>query len=156
VFDSHNDLFPRLFLLMGAIDSCHVHSGTQKVFQQLLGAGKVGDVKRFWPDLEQVTGWITQAGGVAVLAHPQRYRLSGRKQRDLVNDFASFGGRALELALPGLSPQQRSRWVELAASQNLLGSAGSDFHQDDKPWSRLGQVPAMPSPIQPIWKLFAS
>lgn len=129
-------------------------SSTQKVFQQLLGAGKIGDVKRFWPELEQVINWITNAGGVAVLAHPQRYRLTGRKQRDLVHDFATMGGQAIELGLPGLSPQQRMRWVELAQSQKLLGSAGSDFHNDDKPWARLGQVPPIPAPIQPVWDLF--
>lgn len=129
-------------------------TSTQKVFQQLLGAGKIGDVKRFWPDLEQVIAWVTRAGGVAVLAHPQRYRLTGRKQRDLVADFAAMGGQAIELGLSGLSPQQRSRWVELAQGQQLYGSAGSDFHRDDSPWARLGQVPAIPAPIQPIWDLF--
>lgn len=127
---------------------------TELVFKQLLGAGKVGDVKRFWPDLPQVVDWITSAGGVAVLAHPQRYALSGRKQRDLVADFAALGGQAIELGLSGLSSQQQARWLELALAQGLLGSAGSDFHEDDKPWARLGQVPAIPAPIQPVWTLF--
>lgn len=135
-----------------------VHSGqarsVQHVFKQFLGAGKIGDVKRFWPDLEQVVGWIRAAGGVAVLAHPQRYKLSGRKQRDLVAEFASLGGHAIELGLSGLSSEQRQRWVTLTERHQLLGSAGSDFHRDDQPWARLGQVPVIPAPIPPIWSLF--
>lgn len=126
----------------------------QHVFKQFLGAGKIGDVKRFWPDLAQVIDWIQAAGGVAVLAHPQRYKLSGRKQRDLVAEFASLGGRAIELGLSGLSSEQRQRWVALAERQQLMGSAGSDFHNDDQPWARLGQVPVVPAPIPPIWSLF--
>lgn len=137
-----------------------VESGQAKsvkqVFHQWLGAGKMGDVKRFWPELAEVVHWIVSAGGIAVLAHPQRYKLSGRKQRDLVAEFAGVGGQAIELGLRGLSPQQRQRWFELALAHDLLGSAGSDFHQDDQPWARLGQVAVIPTPIEPVWSWFSS
>ncbi len=47
---------------------------------------------------------IRAAGGHAVLAHAHRYKLSGGALRNLCAEFAGWGGSALEVSLPGLSP----------------------------------------------------
>ena len=51
------------------LDAGHVASLTE-AFDKYLGAGKVGDVKAFWPEMADVVRAITASGGVAVLAHP--------------------------------------------------------------------------------------
>ncbi|MEX1057438.1 MAG: PHP domain-containing protein [Natronospirillum sp.] len=127
---------------------------TAHVFKHHLGAGKAGDVKAHWPDLDSVIAWITGAGGVAVLAHPHRYRMTWRKRDALLADFSEAGGQAVELGVPGIPPNMREHLVTLAKKHELRGSSGSDFHHDEQHWLKLGQVPPLPKGIKPVWELF--
>jgi 3',5'-nucleoside bisphosphate phosphatase len=70
-----------------------------EAFERYLGAGKVGDVRALWPELAEVVQWITAAGGVAVLAHPAKYRMTATRLRQLVADFAAQGGGAIEVVV---------------------------------------------------------
>lgn len=99
-------------------------------FDRYLGAGKAGDVKAFWPDLAEVVAWISDAGGIAVLAHPLKYRLTGTKLRRLLGDFIGSGGRAVEIRSGRQSRDDVAHLLRLATSFDLLVSAGSDFHRD--------------------------
>lgn len=109
-----------------------------EAFDKYLGAGKVGDVKAFWPSMADVVGAITAAGGVAVLAHPLKYRLTGMKLRALMNDFKAAGGQCLEI-LNGRQPEaDMKRLSQIAESLNLLVSAGSDFHRSFEYGPTLG------------------
>ncbi len=125
----------------------------QQAFKRFLGAGKVGDVKMHWPDLADVVAWINGAGGVAVLAHPHRYRLTGRKRQLLQEAFADAGGRAMEIGMPGLDGNLRDQLVREAEKLGFLASSGSDFHSDQQHWLSIGSVPALPSPAQPVWEV---
>ena len=110
------------------LDAGHVASLTE-AFDKYLGAGKVGDVKAFWPAMADVVQAITASGGVAVLAHPLKYRLTGMKLRALINDFKAAGGTCLEI-LNGRQPEvDMKRLSQMAQSSDLLVSAGSDFHR---------------------------
>lgn len=110
------------------LDAGHVASLTE-AFDKYLGAGKVGDVKAFWPAMAEVVRAITASGGVAVLAHPLKYRLTGMKLRALINDFKAAGGTCLEI-LNGRQPEvDMKRLSQMAQSSDLLVSAGSDFHR---------------------------
>ena len=119
------------------LDSGHVATLTE-AFDKYLGAGKVGDVKAFWPAMADVVYAITSAGGIAVLAHPLKYRLTGMKLRALINDFKVAGGTCLEI-LNGRQPEvDMKRLSQMAESLNLLVSAGSDFHRSFEYGPTLG------------------
>jgi predicted metal-dependent phosphoesterase TrpH len=119
------------------LDTGHVASLTE-AFDKYLGAGKVGDVKAFWPAMADVVHAITASGGVAVLAHPLKYRLTGMKLRALLNDFKSAGGTCLEI-LNGRQPElDMKRLSQMAESLNLLVSVGSDFHRSFEYGPTLG------------------
>ena len=119
------------------LDEGHVASLTE-AFDKYMGAGKVGDVKAFWPAMAEVVGAITASGGVAVLAHPLKYRLTGMKLRALINDFKVAGGTCLEI-LNGRQPEvDMKRLSQMAESLNLLVSAGSDFHRSFEYGPTLG------------------
>ena len=119
------------------LDAGHVASLTE-AFDKYLGAGKVGDVKAFWPAMADVVRAITASGGVAVLAHPLKYRLTGMKLRALINDFKAAGGTCLEI-LNGRQPEvDMKRLSQMAESLNLLVSAGSDFHRSFEYGPTLG------------------
>lgn len=127
-----------------------------QAFKRYLGAGKPGDVKAFWPELEEVVRWIVEAGGVAVLAHPRKYRLTATKLRALVADFKRAGGRAMEVSTSGQSSGDLGFLAELCRREELLGSQGSDFHFPGAPWCELGRITKMPDGIEPVWHHFAT
>lgn len=129
----------RELVAQGAADS------TQQAFDRWLARGRPGYAPADWPALEAGVGAIRTAGGHAVLAHPQRYRLSSGGRRALVAEFAACGGAALELDLPGLSPADSGQLAGLARAHRLAGSAGSDFHEPGLRWRPLGRFAKLPA-----------
>lgn len=127
---------------------------TNQAFKRYLGAGKPGDVKAYWPELETVVRWILDAGGVAVLAHPRKYRLTATKLRALATDFQRAGGQALEVITSGQSSGDLGFLAELCRREGLWASQGSDFHFPGAPWCELGKIPALPDGLIPVWERF--
>jgi len=126
------------------VDSGQARDSAQ-AFKRWLGNGKIGDVKQSWPELEQAVTDIVANGGWAVLAHPHRYKLTWRKLEQLLDDFTAAGGQAVEVCCPAMPPQMRQRLVELCCQRHIYIGGGSDFHQPDVPWARLGYYPQWPS-----------
>lgn len=127
---------------------------TAHAFKRYLGSGKPGDVKACWPELSEVVQWITDAGGIAVLAHPRKYRLTATRLRELTADFRRAGGRAIEVSVSGQSSGDLGFVVELARREQLLASQGSDFHFPGAPWCELGRIMKMPEGLEPVWHHF--
>lgn len=125
-----------------------------QAFKRHLGAGKRGDVRAFWPELETVVQWIVEAGGIAVLAHPRKYRMTATKLRALVSDFRRAGGRALEVSTSGQSSGDLGFLAELCRREEMLASQGSDFHFPGGHWCELGRIAKMPEGLEPVWHHF--
>jgi len=111
------------------VDRGHV-ADHNEAFDRYLGQGKTGDVKAFWPELAEVVGWIVAAGGVAVIAHPLKYKFTRMKLRRLVIDFVAAGGGGIEIASGYQTPDQTVQLRRLASEFSLEVSVGSDFHRD--------------------------
>lgn len=116
-----------------------------QAFKRWLGQGKVGDVKQNWPEMARAVEDIRYCGGVAVLAHPHRYKLTWRKMDQLLTDFQLAGGQAVEISCPAMPPELRKRLVQYCEEQDMFIGGGSDFHMPDTPWARLGHYPQWPS-----------
>jgi len=127
-----------------------------QAFRKYLGSGKPGDVKAFWPELEEVVQWITGAGGIAVLAHPRKYKLTATRLRALVADFMDAGGEAIEVVTSGQSSGDLGFLAELCRRHSLLASQGSDFHFPGASWCELGRIPPLPDGLVPVWERFRS
>ncbi|MDO6440699.1 PHP domain-containing protein [Marinobacter sp. 2_MG-2023] len=125
-----------------------------QAFKRYLGSGKVGDVKAYWPELQEVVQWINSAGGLAVLAHPRKYQLTATKLRDLVADFRRAGGQSIEVSTSGQSSGDLGFLAELCRREKLLASQGSDFHFPGGPWCELGRIMKMPDGLEPVWHHF--
>jgi predicted metal-dependent phosphoesterase TrpH len=110
----------------------------KKAFDKYLGAGKMGDVKACWPQLEEVVQWITDSGGAAILAHPLKYRFTRTKLRRLLTAFVQAGGSVLEVYSGRQMPDHTVDLCKLATDFDLLASAGSDFHREYEYGPRLG------------------
>ncbi len=123
-----------------------------EAFRKYLAKGKAGHVSIQWPALPDTIGAILGAGGVAVLAHPGRYRLSTGARRRLLEDFTNAGGTALEIVSGANGAQHVEACTALALKYGLAGSVGSDFHSLEFAWNPLGRSLKLPDSITPVWR----
>ncbi len=122
-----------------------------EAFKKFLGAGKVGDVKSGWPDLEQVVNWIRDSGGDAVIAHPRKYDMSLTRLRELIGEFKDCGGAGIEVVVSGQKQGEIGMLADLCQRMDVKASVGSDFHTPRFAWAELGRVPVLPDSVVPIW-----
>ena len=140
--------FAQYLINIGAV------SDMQAAFKKYLGAGKAGDVKQHWADLPQIIEWIRDAGGIAVLAHPLKYKLTNTKLKRLLDDFLQVGGQGVEVVSGRQLPHQTQYMASLSVQKGLLASCGSDFHMPTKHWAELGAFPGLPDSVTPVWDRF--
>lgn len=137
------------------VEAGHVRS-IELAFKRYLGAGKVGDVKQVWPEIGDVVSAVCDAGGVAVLAHPLKYKITRTKLLRLIEDFVDVGGQAIEVVSGFQKPQETSDMARIAQKFELLASCGSDFHAPSAHWSELGQMSVLPKNVTPVWQAWAN
>ena len=123
------------------------------VFQHYLTPGKPGYVDHRWATLEDAVGWITVAGGVAVVAHPGRYKMSGSDMRRFLDDFKDVGGQGIEVTCGSHSPDHVMHFARLARHYAFHASRGSDFHGPEESYFDLGKLPQLPEDLKPVWRL---
>ena len=129
-------------------------SRAQQAFDKYIKEGKKAYVKFDGLGLEETIQVIHASGGFAVLAHPTRYDLSATNIRYLIEIFAQFGGDAVELP-PAVEPLGTRQMVDrMIAEHGLKVSVGSDFHGDNMPWIRLGNIPRVKEGQVGIWESF--
>jgi predicted metal-dependent phosphoesterase TrpH len=122
----------------------------QDAFDKFLGRGQPAFVNAAWPDLAGTVQCIAEVGGLAVLAHPNRYRLGNGALRELCAEFKQAGGAGIEVSLAGASPDDAARAASLARRFELAGSIGSDFHEPGLPWRPLGRFAKLPDQVTAI------
>ncbi len=126
----------------------------QQAFDKYIKEGKKAYVKFDGLGLAETIEVIHQSQGFAVLAHPTRYDLSATNVRYLIELFAEHGGDAVELP-PAMEPASTRQMVDRMIEQcNLKVSVGSDFHGDNMPWIRLGNIPRVKEGQVGIWESF--
>lgn len=129
-------------------------SRPQQAFDKYIKEGKKAYVKFDGLGLAETVDIIHQSGGFAVLAHPTRYDLSATNIRYLIEIFAKFGGDAVELP-PAVEPASTRQMVDrMIAEFGLKVSVGSDFHGENMPWIRLGNIPRVKEGQMGIWESF--
>ena len=129
-------------------------SRAQQAFDKYIKEGKKAFVKFDGLGLEETIKVIHESQGFAVLAHPTRYDMSATNIRYLIEIFAKFGGDAVELP-PAIEPASTRQMVDrMIAEFNLKVSVGSDFHGDNMPWIKLGNIPRVKEGQVGIWESF--
>ena len=140
--------FSQLFIEEGLV------SNSAQAFDKYLKRGRIGYIKSEWPALEIIVGWITAAGGVAVIAHPKVYKFTSRKLNMLIADFKSAGGQGIEVVNQPRSSSEIIGMADRANAHGLYASLGSDFHRPEHTWRGLGWLAPLPEKTNPIWTLF--
>jgi predicted metal-dependent phosphoesterase TrpH len=129
---------------------------TNSVFRKYLAQGKPGYVPHRWASLGDAVGWITRAGGVAVIAHPARYKFSANEEFALFTEFKGHGGVGVEVVTGSHTSAEYLTYGAAATDYGLAASRGSDFHSPDESHTDLGSLPYLPGALTPVWELLAS
>ncbi|MCC6715672.1 MAG: PHP domain-containing protein [Gammaproteobacteria bacterium] len=123
-----------------------------EIFSRLLGRGRPAYVATVWPEIEDTVACIREAGGVAVLAHPMRYKFTATWLRRIAGRFRECGGSAIEVVLANQPQRETATAAAIARHCGLMGSVGSDFHACGGYAPELGAFGALPPEIEPVWE----
>lgn len=122
------------------------------VFDHWLAKGKPGYVPHQWAALEDAVAWIRKAGGVSVIAHPSRYKITRAQLERLFGEFRDMGGDAIEVLSGMPSDDEIREFARYARRFGFLASRGSDFHAPGESRADLGQLPPLPEDVTPVWE----
>ena len=128
---------------------------TPEVFRKYLTEGKPGYVPHRWAALGDAVRWISDAGGLAVIAHPARYKFTANEEYALFSEFKQHGGRGVEVVTGSHTAAEYVTYAAMAQEFGLAASRGSDFHSPDESHTDLGELPPLPGQLTPVWELLA-
>ncbi len=116
------------------------HSENMKdAFEQFLGIRGKAYVQRVVPEAHEIIEWITEAGGVPILAHPYWEGLNKEDSATACQTLVEYGLQGLEVFYGTFSARHISFNLGLARRFDLLMTGGSDFHGTVKPNLILGK-----------------
>jgi hypothetical protein len=124
------------------------------VFRRYLTEGKPGYVEHRWATLGDAVRWIRAAGGVAVIAHPGRYKFTPTEEYALFSEFQAHGGEGVEVVTGSHHAGDVAKYTEMAIEFGMLASRGSDFHDPSESRLDLGLIPGQLSlspRLTPVW-----
>lgn len=120
-------------------------SSKQQAFSKHLGKRGRFHSNADWCSISEAVTAITSANGIAVVAHPDRYKLNRVKLRRLLSEFTEAGGDALEVSYSNLHPEKMKNLADLCCELDMWASVGSDFHTPHTTWMDLGRVRKLPA-----------
>lgn len=96
------------------------------------------------PSPQDAIDVIHASGGIAVLAHPGRIKLSAERRFSLMDELVGRGLDGIECSHSDHTEEQTAQFAAYARLRGLLQTGGSDFHAEGR--SRvIGQPPFSPS-----------
>jgi len=121
------------------------------VFEHYLVRGKPGFVEHEWASLDEAVAWIHSAGGLAVIAHPGRTRLSKAELFLLFDRFKDLGGDAIEVVSGAQIGDDALEYARVARRYGFLASRASDFHGPTESPVDIGRCEILPPDLLPVW-----
>lgn len=129
---------------------------TSEVFRKYLTEGKPGYVEHRWATLKDAVTWITGAGGMAIVAHPARYKFTANEEFALFTEFKGHGGQGVEVVTGSHTPAEYVSYATVAKDYGLAASRGSDFHSPLESHTELGTLPYLSGTLTPVWELLSA
>jgi len=132
------------------VEKLHV-SDVKSAFQHYLVEGKPGYVPHRWATLADALSYIKAGGGIPVVAHPGRYKLTRTEMRRFLGEFRDGGGVGIEVVTSSHTAEQSLEYAILAKEFGFLASRGSDFHGPGESRVDLGRLPDLAADLKPVW-----
>ncbi|CAN5131494.1 PHP domain-containing protein [soil metagenome] len=152
---SNPELISRTHFARFLVDAGHC-ADVSEVFRRYLTEGKPGYVEHRWARLADAVRWITEAQGLAVIAHPARYGFTPTEEYALITEFIAHGGRGIEVVTGSHSASDAVKYAETALEFDLFASRGSDFHSPSESHTDLGKLNLLPGKLKPVWQALES
>jgi len=124
----------------------------KSVFRRFLTGKKPGASRVEWRSFDEVVGWIHAAGGLAVIAHPFRYRMTQTKIKKMLIDFKEVLGDGVEVVTATSTDEEITLSDQWTKEYKLLSSCGSDYHGWSNQRIRIGCLRDLPNPNNAIWR----
>jgi len=131
------------------LDDGYVHS-FQEAFNKYIGNGKPAHVGKFKIDIQTVLKLVKAAGGICSIAHPG-LELSNDDLLALIKE----GVDAIEVVHPKHNEKKTSQLTQLAESNGVLTTGGSDFHGGSKGEEALGKYKVPREVVEKLKELAA-
>ena len=151
-FVGNPELISRTHFARFLVEQGHCRD-TSEVFRKFLTEGKPGYVPHRWATLKDAVHWITAAKGMAVIAHPGRYKFTANEEYALFLEFKAHGGQAIEVVTGSHTPAEFVEYADKALEFDFAASRGSDFHSPGESHCDLGKLPPLPGALTPVWEL---
>ena len=124
----------------------------KSVFRRFLSGKKPGASRVEWKSFDEVVGWIHAAGGLAVIAHPFRYRMTQTKIKNMLIDFKEVFGDGVEVVTATSTDEEITLSNQWAKEYKLLSSCGSDYHGWPNQRIQIGCLRDLPNLDNAIWR----
>ena len=124
----------------------------KSVFRRFLTGKKPGASRVEWRSFDEVVGWIHAAGGLAVIAHPFRYRMTQTKIKNMLIDFKEVLGDGVEVVTATSTDEEITLSNQWAKEYKLLSSCGSDYHGWSNQRIQIGYLRDLPNLDNAIWR----
>jgi len=111
-----------------------------QAFTRYLKRGAAAYIERFRFHIAEAIRMISNAQGMAVLAHPVQLDPGLRQLPSLLRELQGYGLKGIEAYYPGYARKTIKTLVRLAEECGLLVTGGSDFHGDQRHNGSLGMV----------------
>ena len=124
----------------------------KSVFRRFLTGRKPGASRVEWRSFDEVVRWIHAAGGLAVIAHPFRYRMTQTKIKNMLIDFKEVLGDGFEVVTATSTDEEITLSNQWAKEYKLLSSCGSDYHGWSNQRIQIGNLRDLPNLENAIWR----
>lgn len=115
-------------------------SDRNEAFEKYLIKGKPAYVPRITYSPAESIQIIKEAGGIAVLAHPIYITSDECQLRDLLTELKSFGLDGVESIYSDYTDDYSRLCLDLCDELGLMPTGGSDFHGENRPSVKLGDL----------------
>ena len=124
----------------------------KSVFRRFLTGKKPGASRVEWRSFDEVVGWIHAAGGLAVIEHPFRYRMTNTKIKNMFLNFKEVFGDGVEVVTATSTDEEITLSNRWAKEYKLLSSCGSDYHGWPNQRIQIGCLRDLPNLDNAIWR----
>ena len=124
----------------------------KSVFRRFLTGRKPGASRVEWRSFDEVVRWIHAAGGLAVIAHPFRYRMTQTKIKNMLIDFKEVFGDGVEVVTATSTDEEITLSNQWAKEYKLLSSCGSDYHGWSNQRIQIGNLGGLSNLENAIWR----
>ena len=121
-----------------ALVTLGVVADRDEAFATYLGWGKPAHVDRYAVPLVDALRLVTEAGGVAVIAHPWGRGGLGRPDEETLSGLQELGLAGIEVDHQDHDDAARDRLHAIARNLGLVATGASDYHGDGKNDHELG------------------